>query len=364
MKPIQRHPCIRRSIGAATTTATLLAGLLALPATADEEMEYERSEGLHEEEWYDPGDWFNEDDQVSYESDLGATGWNDSNWSDSFWTGHYVDPYTPVVYTYYTWNPATADWSEDSSSGSSQTAGNAADRKRAKQQRSSFSGRIDGFRSIDLTDQEGVREKHSFVKVTLKDGSSRVLSLGGKTDKGDLSLSTGDEIRATGKVVKVDGRKVLLAKTIQSGGESFTIRDKRQPELSSTGEWKKKSAERNRVTRKGTLEDHTTVDLDGKRSQNLIVRLEMKDGRSCVVDLGAGTTLDELGLSAGDKIVIKGHRTRVDGKNLLVANRLRVEGEQQRIRDRSRGGEYRSDPAKPDKRDKEADSSQASAGMP
>jgi len=35
--------------------------LLSVPATQAQEYEYEPDEGLHEEEWYDPSDWFDRD---------------------------------------------------------------------------------------------------------------------------------------------------------------------------------------------------------------------------------------------------------------------------------------------------------------
>lgn len=47
--------------------------LVGLPAAAQEsasDTEWERGEGYHEEEWYDPTDWFDGDqDGVSYETD-------------------------------------------------------------------------------------------------------------------------------------------------------------------------------------------------------------------------------------------------------------------------------------------------------
>ncbi len=47
------------------------AALMTAPMTAvaQEEYEYEAGEGLHEEEWYDPGDWFETEEGVDYERD-------------------------------------------------------------------------------------------------------------------------------------------------------------------------------------------------------------------------------------------------------------------------------------------------------
>jgi hypothetical protein len=56
-------------------TRVLLAAVLILSiaglgyAQDDTEWEWEADEGYHQEEWYDPGDWFNEDDFIDYERD-------------------------------------------------------------------------------------------------------------------------------------------------------------------------------------------------------------------------------------------------------------------------------------------------------
>lgn len=42
--------------------------LFATPVQADDQYEWDPTSGYHEEEWYDPSDWFNEEDQqVEYE---------------------------------------------------------------------------------------------------------------------------------------------------------------------------------------------------------------------------------------------------------------------------------------------------------
>lgn len=313
----------RESLQNLALVTSLAVGLGSGAATAETEIEYEAGQGYHEEEWYDPGDWFNEDDQISYESD---TTWTDNRWNDTYDT---YGIYEPVGFVHYYWDPATTDWTEDT------RAREAAKRDVRSSQRemSRLNGQIDGFRQVDLTDKKGVKESHSFVKVNLKDGKSRVISLGSDKSVSDLDLEKGDRISVSGPVAKVDGRKVILADRIRTGGESYTIQDRHQPDLAKSNKWQRDSANR-MMTRRGTLEDVVKVDLDDKqRDDNLVVRLEMKDGRSCVADLGAGTELSELSLDKGDTVWIQGDRKEIDGKTLIVAKKIRVEGDKTRLRD-------------------------------
>ncbi|GAA5483871.1 hypothetical protein [Haloferula sargassicola] len=331
------HPR-RDSLKNLAFTTALAVGLGSGLALAAEEYEYEADEGYHEEEWYDPGDWFNEDDQISYESDRYDS---DNDWSDNRWDSRY-ETYQPVGFVYYYWDPGTTEWSEESSS---RQASNHGDRSKNQQasnryhesshrQTARLNGTIDGFRKVDLTDQKGVKESHSFVKVTLENGKSRVISLGSDKSVKDLGLEKGDDISVSGRLAKVDGRKVILANRLRTGDETYTMKERNQPDLAKNSQrWNRSSS--HPITRSGTLEDFTKVDLDRKQDEdNLVVRLEMKDGRSCVADLGAGTQLSDLNLEQGDKIWIQGNRKKVDGKNLIVASKIRVEGDSTRLRDR------------------------------
>ncbi len=90
-----------------------------------QEYEYEADEGLHQEEWYDPSDWFTTGGGVDYESD-----WNDFYYGYDYYdpwyelqsnygvSPYYNDPmfdYDPYGYNYYTedWYDPTFDtWYE------------------------------------------------------------------------------------------------------------------------------------------------------------------------------------------------------------------------------------------------------------
>jgi sporulation protein YlmC with PRC-barrel domain len=54
-------------------------GLLTTGLVAQDEREWEADEGYHEEEWYDPSDWWNDDQQVDYESD-----WFEDDYDDDY----------------------------------------------------------------------------------------------------------------------------------------------------------------------------------------------------------------------------------------------------------------------------------------
>lgn len=81
---------------------------LTLTTHAQDEWEWEAGEGFHEEEWYDPSDWFNEDSQVSYEYDAwdayqpyeygGDYRVDDDEWEYGY---HYDEPSNEWTYGYH-----------------------------------------------------------------------------------------------------------------------------------------------------------------------------------------------------------------------------------------------------------------------
>jgi hypothetical protein len=306
---------MRRSLQGLAFSTALCFGLASGNALADTEMEYEAGEGYHEEEWYDPSDWFNEDNQTSYETENSLS---EGNWDDTYY---------PHRTGYYYWDSADQNWNDQESA--QQTVSN--QQKKNNRNTARFDGTIDGFKKVSLIDRKGVKDDHTFVKVSLKNGQSRIVSLGNSKDLGDLDLSKGDKISVSGQMVKLDGKKIILADTLRSGGDSHSFAGSNQPNLKNRSG---QAAHAGMVTRSGTLEDATKVKLDKqKRDENLIVRLEMEDGTSCVADLGPNTTMEELNLDEGDTVWIKGKKRQINGKTLIVAKQLRIDGRQQGIRD-------------------------------
>lgn len=300
------------------TALALGAGLLGgfsiapLHAVTDESL---AGTGYNEDEWYDPGDWF---DGNNIERDGSDIQWWDRGWRDTnTWQASDDDRIVAHPYHYYYWDPVVVGWATYTPDQS--TAGNEKQnaKNRNADQPTRFEGTVEGFRDVDLKLREGKSEKHSFVRVRLENGDKRVISLGKRLDLSDLDLDKGDEITATGKVARIDNHDVLVARQIEVEDNTFRIREGNRPH---TGR---------RVSLEGTVKDFHKSQLGDAKEKNLIVRMELENGRSCVVDFGRGTEMDDLNLEKDAKVKLKGERTKVDGKSLIVARSLRVDGEPQ-----------------------------------
>lgn len=335
----------RRQLTSLTLNLGLFAGISALPLHA------QNSEtipvGYSEEEWYDPSDWFDGD---NIQRD--GTDWSDNDgWSDSADGNDGTNRSS---------NQARNNQSQNRNG--SLTAWNQQDRKqqanRMNQDRSMkrayLTGEVDGFKNVSLKDSEGKRDEQTFMRVRLDNDDSRVVSLGSRLILTDLGLETGDRISVSGRNARIDNRKVLVASTIEVDDSLFKVREDNRPDTTQNrsnskhmdSKYKRMDSKHKRmasgknVSINGTVKQSSKTSLsDDMREENLLVRLELKDGRSCVVDLGQNTSFSDLDIEKGSEIRVQGNKTKVDGKSLIVARKISVDGGSTRLCGKSRDGE-------------------------
>lgn len=304
----------------------LFAGLSALPLAAQNN-ENTRT-GSTGDEWYNPGNW-------STSNNAGGTGsgwWDKNGWSNSANTGSDQSANTDgnnqarrnTQQTNQSDAQTTRNQQQDRSSPDAQAQTN----REQSMKTVSFTGEVEGFKKVNLKDSEGKRDEQTFVRVRLEDDDARIVSLGSRLIVTDLDLEKGSQISVSGRNARIDNRDVLVASRIEVEGKLFLVREHNRPE---TGQ---------KFPIEGTVKDVSMTNLsDDSREQNLLIRLELENGETCVVDLGQGTTLSDLDIEKGSEIRLHGNKTKVDGKSLIVASRISVDGDSTRIRSKSQDTE-------------------------
>lgn len=63
------------------------------------------------------------------------------------------------------------------------------------------------------------------------------------------------------------------------------------------------------------------------RNQHTLVNIKLEDGKTSTVDFGPAASLENIGLDEGDSITVRGHKSQVNGREVLVADLLQVDGE-------------------------------------
>lgn len=245
--------------GSAIAAATAALGLMAAPALAQQAYEYEPDEGWHEEEWYDPSDWFDDEPYDSYMSETMDYEYSDAAY-DAYWDG-YFDGFYDDVYGYDYWNP---DWTTEYET--SYTAGYA-----------------DGY--FDQT--KGYAFTPGYYTFTY------YAPLDNKRPD-DATRTKGDRANSSSKAS--DAKKQKAA-------------DKAQAE----------------TRLRGKLSGLTRIDKNTPKG-HLVATVNLTNNKPMAVDMGPKMTLDTLPADQGDRVTIKGDMTERNGRSVLVAKKLVVDG--------------------------------------
>lgn len=194
-------------------------------------------------------------------------------------------------------------------------------RMQSDQQRqpTTLSGRIQNTRQVQIT---GQRDRHNLVRIQLQSGRSALVNLGPKKTIEDLKVQTGDTVRVTGRRGAINGRPVLMAQSVEVDGRN--IRVSRQESRSST-------SRRQQTSFTGRVEDTHRISLRGEQKEHNLVRITTTDGQSHIVNLGPDKRLTDLNARQGDRIRVEGRRGKIDGRSVVMATSVSVDGETTRI---------------------------------
>lgn len=232
----------------------------------------------------------------------------------------------------------------------------------------SVSGEVSTMRAINVRTSTGETRQHSLIQVQQSNGQLKAVDLGPVSNVNTLALRRGDFVQILGNQRTVNGRPVIVAQQVRHEGQTLLVspfqpsssRYVRSP-LSRSSSQFQQSSQMRQPTRQSSQMRQTTrqssqmrqtgrqskaYDLNGQidgfrhinlrnamgqRDQHSLVKITLQNGRSAVVDLGPKRNLERIDLEKGKRIQVRGQRGTVDGRNVLLANQVRVGNETIRI---------------------------------
>ncbi len=268
----------------------------------EEAYEWEAGEGYHEEEWYDPSDWFDDDSSVDYEDD--SWGYYDDYGYDyddyGYGYGYDYDNYDyDLDYNNWAWDDRDdVDYEAD---------------VQAK-------GQIESLKRI-----QGAEGAPRSVRLTLRtdDGEQRTLHLGdvGYVERYLPEIKKGDRIVIGGQNVQVNGRRMFKGKEIRTPDGSYMIPD----------------YEYNRRI-EGRLTGLKKVRLREGNVEAVVAKVKPWQGKTINVLLGPVEDLRAEGRSIrpGSRVRVEGYRREVDGESTFVVQDVKSLEQQQDDSDNQR----------------------------
>tara|TARA_E500000318_G_scaffold42553_1_gene40691 strand:- start:18904 stop:19908 length:1005 start_codon:yes stop_codon:yes gene_type:complete len=273
----------------------------------EDDMEYEPGEGVHEEEWYDPTDWWDDDfdgrrgPTLDYEYDDWGT---DSDWDDD-----YRD--NDQSYAVYDGESYEASWWHQSNS--------------ELYNDGYYNGYLDGY-----DDDEFGYDHNEAANGSNPDGYSTGYASGyydgyydqTKGYKSDwtyyIYITPADESRerASRERSRDDSRE-RGDRSSEAGTDSMSPR-----QASNDAMNRDKTRMRGTVTKVEHLKDSK---LSSKMKDHRVVRLTFEDGNKVVADLGKKA--DKQMIEKGDRVTVCGERTTNNGRKMIDVSRLTVNDE-------------------------------------
>ena len=285
-----------------------------------DDYEYEAGEGYHEEEWYDPGDWFNDDGRVSYETDRDYDydyGYDNNYYtSDLYDTEPDYDNYSYTTSELYDTEPDYDDYTYtlDRRDGSDRDYSN------------TIGGReYDRDRQNRMTRQDNQRDQR--MQRDRRMQQDRYANQSRDNRNARMDRRDRDQVYATNR----DGRRQMDDRQRQQ--------DQRRQQMSRQG------------TQQFQGEVQNTQTFQHQGHQHRMVTLRNDQGQRMQVDLGPTQETSDLTLRQGTQVTVQGKRGTVAGRQLIKAMRIST-GDDTRIRDRPEAraaeppGHHRHDPAR------------------
>jgi hypothetical protein len=265
----------------AGTSLSVVPSAVAQDASEQDDVEYEwePGEGKHVEEWYDPSDWFNQDDVTDYEVDtldydnyagtyttfdydayydgyydgyfddaFGYDNWEaawDPGYSQYYTAGYYDGYYDSQTgydfdaYYYVLDEDATADTEASDRQRADDPTRERADRQKrsrtdaardTKRESGMSQQRLEELRTVDqrvrgtvteitLKGKEEVRDRlHTIGVLSFANGAELEVDFGPYVNANNLSIAPGDVITVAGKRVNRDGESIFKAKRLTHAG--------------------------------------------------------------------------------------------------------------------------------------------------
>lgn len=272
-----------------------------------EYMEWEADEGLHEEEWYDPSDWFDDDfdgidgPDTDYEYD-DEYGWTDYDYDGEYYTA-YNDEYYDSDWWYDSdrqlYNHGYYDGYYDGYANHGDTYQSMQDQsKDEKSNRNLASNRYNtgyqsGFEDGQHDKESNYTADWTYYIYAFPVGDQQAAQTQKEREK-DTARKRGDRA-ADARTRDMDAK--MAARDVHD----------QQDRIRGT-------VERVEQLRKDRLAENA--------KDNTVLRLTLENGKQVVVDLGPNAKNNVI--DEGDRVTVVGKRIQRDGRTVLDATRLSI----------------------------------------
>jgi hypothetical protein len=158
-------------------------------------------------------------------------------------------------------------------------------------------------------------EEPLMVGTLMSDRGHRMLvAFGPAKGLEELKLQSGQHVTVTGEICRTCNRALMLAEQVRAQGKSVPIQAFQ-------------NIEPRREQLRGKLTKIHNVQLPGMRDAMVVGLVKTKQNQDAIVNLGSTDLRGELEADEGAQVQVDGIGFEINGKQVLFADRIRVNGE-------------------------------------
>lgn len=291
-----------------------------------DDYEWNPREGVHEEEWYDPGDWFDYDTGVDYDYDWWDYNYGYSPYYDDYGYNDYDYDYGYDYddsdygydygyypgYGYYPDYDYDYDWDWGNNDSDMHTGWHVGSKAQ-------IYGTVEDLRTVR---RDRFSQPQLAATVETDNGNWRRVILGPADRFRSLELEEGDEINVIGQVRRVNGTETLVASKFSTDNIDRWINVQRQGQAQRT-----QGQQRPTKWYHGEILDTRTVKFKGIQNRQTVATVELNDGNIVPVNLGPAGQLPRQEIQQGDDVTLTAKVGKINGRTALIADRVKLRGQ-------------------------------------
>jgi hypothetical protein len=204
--------------------------------------------------------------------------------------------------------------------------------QRDRQQMTEMVRKRGTVREMRVINSTPLPKNHTVMRFTLDDGSQFKANFGPKVSENDLPFSQGDRITLKGDKITRNGETFLIVRSVKSGEQQMNLRPEKRGWDPQQRQERRQQSQQQKQGRKASFSGKVdAVAIRTTDGDKTTFRIDLEDSPSRWIYFEKPVSRDQLDISSGDDVKIQGRTKKMDGRTVLVVEKLHVNGERRQI---------------------------------
>lgn len=190
-----------------------------------------------------------------------------------------------------------------------------------QQHLSSIEGRVVELRTLQV---QGQQDQQVIATIRTQQGQTVLVDLGSAPNFRDqnIQVQQGDQISLQGYQATHQGQPLIVATQFQTQQGQQVQLDQGQRQAQQVYGIERGQQQMQQGLISGRVTDARDVQIEGVSNEHRLVRLQTREGRQVVVDLGPEDQLNDLSVQQGDWLAVRGQIGQINNRPVIFAQQV------------------------------------------